>query len=218
MKSRTKTIGSALQSIEVSLKNMMDKKVINQAETLLPTEWGEFKFSAFTDDKGDPMPHLALYHPDIDLDNPVTTRVHSECLTGDIFHSLKCDCGQQLDASMKIIAREKGILIYLRQEGRGIGIINKILAYKHQEQGMDTIEANQALGLAIDDRDYSVAAHILKSLGIKSVNLITNNPEKINGLKHNSIKVNRRVPLIIKPNKTNQGYLDTKAKSMGHLL
>ena len=197
---------------------MPEKKVKNQAETLLPTEWGEFKLTAFSNKVNDPMPHLSLCHPDMDTSQPVYIRVHSECMTGDVFHSMKCDCGQQLDVSMRIIAENKGAMIYLRQEGRGIGIINKILAYQHQENGLDTIQANEALGLESDYRDYSIAAQILNSLDISSVNLITNNPDKITGLKQNNIEVNKRVPLIIEPNERNKGYLKTKAESMGHLL
>ena len=137
-----------------------------QAEAKLPTEWGVFSISAHTDDTGDYTPHFALKHPELDISSPVYVRVHSECITGDIFHSQKCDCGQQLAKSMKIIAEKKGVLIYLRQEGRGIGIINKLKAYKHQEDGLDTIEANKALGLAPDYRVYDVAAAILKSMNI----------------------------------------------------
>ena len=193
-------------------------KVINQAETLLPTEWGEFVLSAFTDNQGDPMPHLSMRHPEMDISQPVVTRVHSECLTGDIFHSLKCDCGEQLTASMNIINKHQGILIYLRQEGRGIGIINKIKAYRHQEKGLDTIEANEALGLEAEYRDFKVAARILNSFGIKQIRLLTNNPFKVNNLSENGIDVVDRLPLIIEPNKANKSYLETKAKSMGHLL
>lgn len=197
---------------------MMKKKIRNQAETLLPTDWGTFVLSAYTDDKGDPMPHLTLKHPELDLKKPVVVRVHSECLTGDVFHSLKCDCGQQLDTAMQIIAEQKGILIYLRQEGRGIGIINKIKAYRHQEDGLDTIEANEALGLKADYRDYSIAAEILKSLSIEDIKLLTNNPEKIDDLVKNGITISARIPLIISPNDINRGYLDTKESSMGHML
>lgn len=204
--------------MNTELRAMTKKTISNQAETLLPTDWGTFVLSAYTDDKGDPMPHLTLKHPNIDIDSPVVVRVHSECLTGDVFHSLKCDCGQQLNAAMKIIAKEKGILIYLRQEGRGIGIINKIKAYRHQEDGMDTIEANEALGLKVDYRDYSIAASILKSLSIDKIKLLTNNPEKIDDLVKNGITVASRLPLIISPNDINRGYLDTKKASMGHLL
>lgn len=197
---------------------MSKKNILNQAEAILPTEWGTFILSAFTDDKGDPMPQLALRHPDMDVSQPVMVRVHSECITGDVFHSMKCDCGQQLSAAMHIIAKEKGILIYLRQEGRGIGIINKIKAYKHQEAGLDTIEANEALGLKADYRDYQVAAQILNSLNIHHIHLLTNNPDKIEDLSKNDIDIVTRVPLVILPNELNKDYLKTKEVAMGHLL
>ena len=192
--------------------------ILNQAETILPTEWGEFIFSAFTDDKGDYLPHLCLRHPEMDLNQPVWVRIHSECITGDVFHSLKCDCGEQLNSAMKILSEKKGILIYLRQEGRGIGIINKIKAYQHQEKGLNTIEANEALGLKADYRDYSAASQIMKSLGITKINLITNNPEKIKDLRKNDIEIVSRVPLIIEPNERNRDYLHTKKTSLGHFL
>ncbi len=189
-----------------------------QAEALLPTEWGEFVMSAHTDDKGDYTPHIALRHPEMDETSSVYVRVHSECITGDIFHSQKCDCGQQLHESMKLISEHKGLLIYMRQEGRGIGIINKLKAYKHQENGLDTIQANEALGLESDYRAYDVAAAILKSLNISSVNLITNNPEKISGLTNEGIEVVERIPIVIEPNKNSAAYLNTKEKQMGHLF
>ncbi len=189
-----------------------------QAEALLPTEWGDFVISAHTDDMGDYTPHIVLKHPALDEETAVYLRVHSECITGDIFHSQKCDCGEQLQESMKILAEQKGILIYLRQEGRGIGIINKLKAYKHQEKGLDTIQANEALGLASDYREYDVAAAILKSLKIEQVRLITNNPDKVSGLSTFGIEVIERIPLIIAPTKNSAGYLRTKQEEMGHLL
>lgn len=195
-----------------------DLKIYNQAETLLPTEWGTFFFSAFTDDRGDYIPHLSLRHPEMDVNNPVVVRIHSECITGDIFHSRKCDCGEQLYSAMKMIAEHKGALIYLRQEGRGIGIINKIKAYQHQEKGMDTIEANEALGLKADYRNYAVAAEIMELMGIKKIRLITNNPDKILDLKSNGVEVVERIPLVVEPNELNKEYLDTKRRSMGHLF
>lgn len=195
-----------------------DKDIISHAETLLPTEWGTLLISAHTDKKGDYTPHIVLRHPDLDLDNPVLVRIHSECITGEVFQSQKCDCGQQLNKSMKIIAEQKGVLIYLRQEGRGIGIINKLRAYKHQEDGMDTIQANEALGLESDYRQYDVAAEILKTLSINRVKLITNNPDKISSLTEHNIEVVERIPLIIAPNENSAEYLKTKEDQMGHLL
>ena len=189
-----------------------------QAEALVPTDWGSFYFTAHADDKGDYTPHLVLRHPECNPDNPVIVRIHSECITGEVFHSQKCDCGQQLNESMKLIAQEKGILVYLRQEGRGIGIINKLKAYKHQEDGLDTIEANIALGLKPDYRKYDVAVEILRSLGIKQVRLITNNPDKIASLNQLGLNVTERIPLIIPPNENSADYLKTKEDHMGHLL
>ena len=198
--------------------NTSMSNVVKQAETILPTEWGEFIFAAYADDKRDYMPHLTLRHPDLDTTESVYVRIHSECITGDIFHSMKCDCGQQLDAAMKILQEKKGILIYLRQEGRGIGIINKIKAYNHQEKGLDTVEANEALGLKSDYRKYDLAAEIFQSMGINRVNLITNNPDKIDALNKNGIIVESRIPLQVTPNEKNREYLRTKKQSMGHLF
>jgi len=188
-----------------------------QAEALLPTEWGDFLITAHADDKGDYTPHMVLRHPDLNPNEAVHVRVHSECITGDIFHSMKCDCGKQLQESMKMISQHKGLLIYLRQEGRGIGIINKLKAYKHQERGLDTIQANVALGLE-PDREYDVAIAILRDLGISAIKLITNNPDKLSGLNKQGITVAERIPLIIPPTLNSAGYLETKEKMMGHLL
>ncbi len=200
-------------------KNIQSEKLAKQqAEALLPTEWGDFVISAHTDDMGDYTPHIVLKHPELDASTPLHVRIHSECITGDIFHSQKCDCGEQLHESMKILAAQKGLLIYLRQEGRGIGIINKLKAYKHQEKGLDTIQANEALGLASDYREYDVAAAILKSLQVEKVKLITNNPDKVSGLNSFGIEVVERIPLIIEPTKNSAGYLRTKQEEMGHLL
>lgn len=190
----------------------------NQAEAMLPTDWGTFIITAHTDDTGDYTPHIVLRHSEMNPDDVVYTRVHSECLTGDVFHSLKCDCGEQLNKSMEIVAEKKGVLVYLRQEGRGIGIINKIKAYRHQQEGLDTIEANEALGLESDYRKYDEAAGILNSLNINRIHLITNNPDKIKDLEGHGIEIISRVPVIIPANETSRGYLDTKEKSMGHLL
>lgn len=189
-----------------------------QAEAILPTEWGEFVITVHSDDEGTYSPHMVLRHPDLQVDQPVYVRVHSECVTGDIFHSKKCDCGEQLEGSMRLIAQKKGILIYLRQEGRGIGIINKIKAYRHQQAGLDTIQANEALGLKSDYRGYQEAADILKNLQISTIKLITNNPEKIKDLEEHGIKVIERIPIIIPANSQSEEYLKTKEESMGHML
>lgn len=189
-----------------------------QVEALIPTEWGSFYMSAYSKEHSDYTPHIVLRHPEMDATQPVYVRVHSECITGDVFHSQKCDCGQQLQKSMKMIAEHKGMLVYLRQEGRGIGIINKLKAYKFQEKGMDTIQANEALGFEPDYRNYKLAASILKSLGITKVRLITNNPDKISDLKQEEIEVVERIPIIIDANSNSKEYLKTKEERMGHLL
>lgn len=196
----------------------MDLGAKQQVEALLPTEWGNFIIAAHSDDGGDYTPHLVLRHPELSTEHPVYVRIHSECITGDIFHSQKCDCGEQLQKSMELISKHKGMLIYLRQEGRGIGIINKLKAYRHQERGLDTIEANEALGLASDYREYDIAASIISSLGITQVKLITNNPDKLSGLNKSGIEVIERIPLVIAPTSESLGYLKTKEEMMGHLL
>ena len=164
------------------------------------------------------MPHMALIAKGTDYSQPVNVRIHSECITGEVFHSQKCECGQQLDSAMKYMQDNGGIIIYLRQEGRNIGIINKLKAYALQEKGLDTVQANLELGLPADDRDFGVAIEMLKDLGVKSLNLMTNNPEKINIIKNSDITFNSRIPLQIKANEASQGYLKTKKDFFGHLL
>lgn len=162
--------------------------------------------------------HLALVRGSLE-GQPVLTRLHSECLTGDVFGSLRCDCGQQLDRALGMIAeRGRGLVLYLRQEGRGIGLLNKIRAYHLQDGGQDTVEANHALGFADDERDYRVAAEMLTELGVGRIELITNNPRKIEGLQRHAIVVTRRVALRIGPNQENERYLETKRMKLGHLL
>ncbi len=194
------------------------EKLQKFAEAKIPTDWGTFLMSAFAVSESELMPHILIKHPEIDINNPVTIRIHSECLTGDLFHSNKCDCGEQLSQSMKIIEKEKGALLYLRQEGRGIGIINKLKAYNKQEEGLDTIEANVVLGFGIDERKFEIAIQILKLENIKSIHLLTNNPEKIKAIEESDINLVKRIPLEIAPNDTNKGYLNTKKNSLGHLL
>ncbi|MDU8925184.1 GTP cyclohydrolase II [Pasteurellaceae bacterium LIM206] len=189
-------------------------------EAKLPTEYGIFRIVGFEfpDSKKE---HVALVMGDISDSehNPVLARIHSECLTGDALHSLKCDCGFQLATALRQISEEgRGILIYHREEGRGIGLINKIRAYSLQDQGMDTIEANLALGFKADERDFSVCADIFELLGVKKVRLLTNNPEKIETMKAAGINVVERIPLNVGENRYNTGYLDTKAKKMGHYI
>lgn len=187
-----------------------------QANALIPTQWGDFKMMAFSRDENDVMPHIALVHEGFESGNDVLVRMHSECITGDLFTSKRCDCGEQLDESMKMIAKAKGILIYLRQEGRGIGIINKLKAYRLQDGGLNTIEANEHLGLPVDSREYIEAIDILKQLGVKSVRLVTNNPIKINAFTESGITITEIVPIVIEAHKDNYGYLETKSKLMGH--
>ncbi len=196
---------------------MADKLKI-EAEAHLPTDWGDFRMIAFCSDISEYDPHLVLVHPDMDKNDEVLLRIHSECITGDLFHSKRCDCGQQLDRSMQLISKEKGILIYLRQEGRGIGIINKLKAYNKQDEGMNTIEANKAIGREVDERKYGLVISMLENLGISKVQLLTNNPDKIAAFDHSGIQLTKRIPIEIKPEAENREYLKTKKDGMGHLL
>lgn len=191
---------------------------VRRAEALLPTPFGEFRMLAYADDPDAYAPHLALVHPAMKADTEVIVRIHSECITGDLFGSKRCDCGEQLNRSLRIVSAGKGILIYLRQEGRGIGIINKLKAYQLQDRGMDTIQANVHLGLDIDARHYEVAQGILTDLGVSKIQLLTNNPEKIEAFEGGPVEVVRRLPIIIDPGKENLAYLRTKEISMGHWL
>lgn len=190
----------------------------NVAEAHLPTEFGDFKIKVFAN-KVDGFEHIALYIGDINNDEATLVRVHSECLTGDVFGSQRCDCGDQLHESMKMIAQNgSGVLLYMRQEGRGIGLVNKIKAYALQESGLDTVEANEHLGFAPDPRDYGIGAQILSSLGVKKMRLITNNPKKRVGLESYGLEVIELVPMEISPNQYNKEYLNTKKTKMGHFL
>ena len=189
-----------------------------QAESKVPTQFGEFRMMAFSEDDKNWMPHMALIAKDTDLEKPTNVRIHSECITGEVFHSKKCECGEQLDAAMKFMQENGGIILYLRQEGRNIGIINKLKAYALQEKGLDTVQANLQLGLPADDHDFSVAIDMLEQIGVKSVNLMTNNPEKIQFIKNSNIAYNSRIPLQIKSNDASASYLKTKKDYFGHLL
>ena len=189
-----------------------------QAESNVPTDFGEFRVMAFSENEKDWMPHIALIAKNTDLSQPVNVRIHSECITGEVFHSQKCECGQQLNTAMKYIQTYGGMIIYLRQEGRNIGIINKLKAYALQEKGFDTVQANLELGLPADDRDFGVAIEILNYLDVSSLNLMTNNPEKIKMIQNSGIAFNSRIPLQIKSNESSAGYLKTKKDFFGHLL
>ena len=189
-----------------------------QAESNVPTQFGEFRMMAFSEDDKNWMPHMALIAKDTDLEKPTNVRIHSECITGEVFHSKKCECGEQLDSAMKYMQENGGIILYLRQEGRNIGIINKLKAYALQEKGLDTVQANLQLGLPADNRDFSAAIDMLEQIGVKSVNLMTNNPEKIKFIKDSNIGYNSRIPLQIKSNEASASYLKTKRDYFGHLL
>lgn len=184
----------------------------------LPTKYGHFELIPFQE-KLSGLEHIVLIKGNLISNDTVLTRIHSACATGDLFGSLKCDCGEQLIQAMKIIEKNgNGIIVYLQQEGRGIGLMNKIKAYKLQERGMDTLEANLELGFAPDEREYQSGAKILSCLGVKKVELLTNNPDKIFGLEQYGIQVVKRIPLIIQSNQFNIDYLNTKEIRMGHLL
>ena len=186
------------------------------AEAKLPTHWGDFMVIAFEDKKLNEE-HLLLYMGE--LQNDSLLRIHSQCLTGDTLYSLKCDCGSQLAMALQRISEEGvGMIIYMAQEGRGIGLVNKIRAYELQDKGMNTVEANEALGFADDERDYSYCKEILSAVNISSVRLMTNNPRKIKGLEDVDIKVTERVSIEIEPNKHNEDYLKVKADKLGHMI
>ena len=187
------------------------------AEARLPVPNAQFTMIAFGEE-GDLHPHIALVSSSSDGAAVPLVRVHSECMTGDVFGSTRCDCGQQLDLSLDQIGAEGGCLIYLRQEGRGIGLVEKLKAYNLQDEGMDTIEANEALGHQADARSFDVAAEILRTLGMLEVRLLTNNPKKVKELEENGIRVVKREPVVIKPVKENEAYLAVKKAAMGHWL
>lgn len=195
----------------------MSKALKFVASCRLPTEWGEFTMHGFEEEGG--QEHVALTMGDVSDGLPVLSRIHSECLTGDALFSVKCDCGPQLQAAMQAVQKEgRGVIVYLRQEGRGIGLINKIRAYRLQDQGLDTVEANVALGLPVDARDFTLAKQIYDYLYIREVRLLTNNPEKIQTLKDSGINVVERIALHVGENVENERYLHTKADKLGHLI
>lgn len=184
----------------------------------LPTKYGIFRIHVFTSDR-DEREQVAIVHGEVFGAHDVTTRLHSECLTGDVMGSLRCDCREQLELGLRQIAsQQSGVLLYLRQEGRGIGLANKIRAYKLQEEGLDTVDANLVLGFRNDERDYGVAVAMLRTLGVRSVRLMTNNPDKIAQLEQYGLTVSERLVHSIPPGKHNRAYLETKAKRSGHLI
>lgn len=189
-----------------------------QAQSNIPTDFGMFTVYAFSEYEEDWNPHLVWVAENTDFTKTVNVRFHSECITGEIFHSKKCECGQQLDAAMKYMSENGGMIIYLRQEGRNIGIINKLRAYALQEKGFDTVEANLKLGLPADGRNFDVAVEMLKMLNVKEINLLTNNPDKLKSLENSGIILNHRVPLEIESNDVNESYLSKKKDYFGHLL
>jgi 3,4-dihydroxy 2-butanone 4-phosphate synthase / GTP cyclohydrolase II len=202
----------------IAYRRQHDKLIERVVTTQLPTAFGEFEavgYRSLIDDKH----HVALVKGEVRGHEDVLVRVHSECLTGDVFHSLRCDCGEQLVSALSMIEREgEGVLLYLSQEGRGIGLLNKLRAYRLQEDGLDTVEANERLGLPADLRDYGIGAQILADLGLSSIRILTNNPKKIRGLEGYGLSVSAQIPIVHAPNAHNESYLRTKAERMGHTL
>lgn len=202
----------------IHYRNEKEKLVKREVEIKLPTDFGMFAAIAYSNEVNN-QEHVALVKGKIDPDQPVLVRMHSECLTGDVFHSHRCDCGPQLASALERINEEgAGVLVYLRQEGRGIGLINKLKAYVLQEQGFDTVDANIKLGFAPDLRDYGIGAQILKDLGVRKIRLLTNNPRKIRGLEGYGMEIVGRVPIQMEANEDNRFYLRTKQQKLGHLL
>ncbi|MDR1725698.1 MAG: bifunctional 3,4-dihydroxy-2-butanone-4-phosphate synthase/GTP cyclohydrolase II [Bacteroidales bacterium] len=202
----------------IAYRIMHETLIRKEEEVFLPTQWGEFKLIAYTQLNSNTT-HLVLRKGEWEKNEPILVRVHSSCATGDIFGSCKCDCGEQLHTAMNMIEKEgKGMVVYMSQEGRGIGLVNKLKAYHLQEQGMDTVEANIALGFKADERDYGIGAQIIRDMGVGKIKLMTNNPVKRKGLEGYGIEIVETVPLIIPPTKYNKKYLQTKKERMGHNL
>jgi len=188
------------------------------ASAMIPSSSGDFRVTSYCESDDDRMPHLAIAHPDVNLKNSPLVRVHSECFTGDVLGSKRCDCGEQLQRALQLVREEKGILLYLRQEGRGIGLTNKLKAYNLQDKGLNTIDANHQLGFEADERTYDIATFMLNDLGVRKLRLLTNNPLKVESLKNGGIEITERVSIQIEPGKDNKKYLKTKKDLMGHLL
>jgi 3,4-dihydroxy 2-butanone 4-phosphate synthase/GTP cyclohydrolase II len=202
----------------IHYRNQKEKLVKREVEVKLPTDYGLFRAIAYSNEV-DQKEHIALVKGEIDSSQPVLVRVHSECLTGDVFHSHRCDCGPQLDAALRQISENgSGVLLYMRQEGRGIGLINKLKAYALQEQGFDTVDANIKLGFAPDLRDYGIGVQILKDIGVRKIRLLTNNPRKIKGIEGYGMQIVERIPLQMEYNENNYRYLRAKKQKLGHLL
>jgi len=189
-----------------------------QVEANLPTEWGNFKIAAYSENENEKMPHILMISENTDFSKPINIRIHSECMTGDVFHSKRCECGEQLDFAMKYFNENGGILFYLRQEGRGIGLINKLKAYNLQDKGFDTAEANIELGFPADGRNFEFILNILKDLNIEQVNLLTNNPKKLDIFSNSFVQLVNRIPIQMDTTKENDKYLQTKKETFGHLL
>jgi GTP cyclohydrolase II len=202
----------------MALRHANPHMIQRQAEAPIPSRYGSFRMIAYAADSGEPMPHVALISDNLDVARPVPVRIHSECMTGDVFGSRRCDCGEQLDAALRMAHQRGGVVVYLRQEGRGIGLINKLKAYNLQDIGLNTAEANTHLGFEVDARQYEAAIYILKDLGIRQIELMTNNPDKVAAFKESDIEVTDRIPLIIAAHDDNRAYLDTKRGLMGHML
>jgi 3,4-dihydroxy 2-butanone 4-phosphate synthase/GTP cyclohydrolase II len=203
----------------IEYRRIREKLVRRRAVIDMPTRFGEFKLYLYQNVLDDKENHVAIVKGNVADGDPVMVRVHSECLTGDVFGSQRCDCGDQLAAALTKIEQEsRGVVLYMRQEGRGIGLVNKILAYAFQEDGKDTVEANEALGFKADLRDYGIGAQILKDLGLVKIRLMTNNPKKIVGLDGYGLEIIERVPVEIEPNMINEKYLMTKRDKLGHMI